>query len=217
MPEALRDAPKFKRWQRMLLESGIQIHGQEEHFVKHRPNGEVLFALLSVDATTPEGQKLLPLCFLKGEVVSVLICLTEEETGEKFLLLVKQRRICTGDFIYEQPAGMVDADDRPLDVAVREVEEETGLRVSAEQVVLLNQEPYFPSSGTSDEAVWFYYADLRLSRAEITALDAQTTGAAGEHEYIQTCVMPLAEAKTRVTNVCGLLNIYLYEAAVTGR
>ena len=210
MQELLRNAYKFKIWEKNLLKNGMTIHQIEEVYAKYRPNGEVLFALVNVDATTPEGNKLLPICFLKGEVVSVLVCLIDRATRAKSLLLVKQRRVCTGDYIYEQPAGMVDADDRPLDVAVREVEEETGLRVSPDRVTLLNAEPYFPSTGTSDEAVYFYYTELELSRAEIGRLDAQTTGAAGEHEFIQTCVVPLEEAKTRITNVCGLLNIYLY-------
>ncbi len=215
--EALRNTYKFKLWEKNLLRNGITIHAIDELYAKHRPGGDVLFALLTVDGTTPEGNKLLPLCFLKGEVVSVLVCLIDQETGEKFLLLVKQRRVCTGGFIFEQPAGMVDADDQPLDVAVREVREETGLEVRADAVHLLNEAPYFPSTGTSDEAIYFYYTEHRLPRAEILALDALTTGEAGEHEFIQTQVVPLPEAKRLVTNVAGLLNIYLYEDAVRAR
>jgi len=216
-PQPLREAPKFKRWKRLLRENGLTLHGFEELYVKRYGNGDVLFALLNVDATTPEGHKLLPLCFLKGEVVSVLVCLIDEVTGEKFLLLVKQRRVSTGGYIYEHPAGMVDADDDPLDVAVREVREETGLDINPGAVRRLNDEPYFPSTGTSDEALHFFYAELRLSRAAIEALDAQETGAAGEHEFIRTCVVPCADGKRLITNACGLLNLYLYEDAVRSR
>jgi 8-oxo-dGTP pyrophosphatase MutT (NUDIX family) len=216
-PQSLRDAPKFKRWEHLLRANGLTIHGFEEVYVKRYGNGQVLFALLNVDATTPEGHKLLPLCFLKGEVVSVLVCLTDRETGEKFLLLVKQRRVSTGGYIYEHPAGMVDADDEPLAVAVREVREETGVEVSPEAVHRLNEQPYFPSTGTSDEALFFYYVELTLSREEIDALNDQPTGEAGEHEFIQTRVVPYADGKRLITNACGLLNLYLYEDAVRAR
>lgn len=216
-PQSLREAPKFKRWEKLLHENGLTLHGFEELYVKRYGNGQVLFALLNVDATTPEGHKLLPLCFLKGEVVSVLVCLMDEETGEKFLLLVKQRRISTGGYLYEHPAGMVDADDDPLDVAVREVHEETGIEVNPENVHRLNDEPYFPSTGASDEAMYFFYTELRLSRADIDALNDQHTGEAGEHEFIQTCVVPFADGKRLITNACGLLNMYLYEDAVGSR
>lgn len=213
-PQPLREAPKFKRWEKLLRENGLTVHGIEELHVKRYDNGQVLFALLNVDATTPEGNKLLPLCFLKGEVVSVLVCLTDEETGEKYLLLVKQRRISTGGYIYEHPAGMVDADDDPLDVAVREVHEETGIEVKPENVHRLNDEPYFSSTGASDEAMYFFYTELRLSRADIDALDNQEKGEAGEHEFIQTCVVPYADGKRLIANACCLLNVYLYEDAV---
>lgn len=211
--QPLREAPKFKRWEKLLRENDLTLHGFEELFVKRTGNGQVLFALLNVDATTPEGNKLLPLCFLKGEVVSVLVCLIDEETSEKFLLLVKQRRVSTGGYVYEHPAGMVDADDAPLAVAVREVREETGLEVKPSEVHLLNEQPYFPSTGTSDEALHFYYTEFTLSRTAIDALNDQHTGEAGEHEFIQTCVVPFAEGKRLIANACGLLNIYLYEDA----
>lgn len=213
-PQPLREAPKFRRWENLLRENGLTVHGFEELYVKRYGNGQVLFALLNVDATTPEGHKLLPLCFLKGEVVSVLVCLVDEATGEKFLLLVKQRRISTGGCIYEHPAGMVDAADDPLAVALREVREETGLDVNPDELHQLNDEPYFPSTGTSDEALYFFYTELRLSRAAIVALDDQETGAAGEHEFIRTRVVPYADGKRLIANACGLLNLYLYEDAV---
>lgn len=213
-PQPLREAPKFKRWEKLLLENGLTVHGFEELYVKRTNNGQVLFALLDVDATTPEGHKLLPLCFLKGVVLSVLVCLIDAESGEKFLLLVKQRRISTGGYIYEHPAGMVDGDDDPLDVAVREVHEETGLDVNPDDVHRLNEEPYFPSTGASDEAMYFFYTELTLSRADIDALNDRHTGEAGEHEFIQTRVVPYADGKRLITNACCLLNIYLYEDAV---
>lgn len=213
----LESAHKVQIWLRNLRRNGVEVHGVETLFSKFKSDGDLLFGLVNLDATVPEGHKILPLCFLKGEVVSVLICFIDRDTSEKFLLLVRQRRICNGALIYEHPAGMVDGTDAPLDVALREVAEETGLVITAELVHRLNEEPLFPSSGTSDEAMYLYYAELELSRAEIFRYDGQSTGSGSENEHIQTCIVPLADAKRLVTNACGLLNIYLYEAAVVGR
>lgn len=210
---SLESAHKVQLWLGNLRRNGVKVHHLEPLFTKFKTDGDLLFGLVNLDATVPEGHQMLPLCFLKGEVVSVLICLIDRDTREKFLLLVRQRRICNGAMIYEQPAGMVDGSDRPLDVAVREVKEETGLEITAEVVHLLNEEPLFPSSGTSDEAMYLYYVELERSREEIFGYDNQATGSGSENEHIQTCVVPLAEAKRLVTNACGLLNIYLYEAA----
>ena len=69
--------------------------------------------MLEVDADTPEGDKMPPALFLKGHAASMLVCLIDQETREKFLVLVKQRRIASGAHTYEHPAGMVDASDAP--------------------------------------------------------------------------------------------------------
>ncbi|GAB4403913.1 MAG: hypothetical protein OHK0039_03670 [Bacteroidia bacterium] len=208
--EGLRKAPKFRSWIRQLVGNGLKIHAVREKFTRFKHDGDLLFALLMLEATTPEGDKLPPVCFIKGSVVSVLICLIDQDTRERYLLLVKQRRICNGDFIYEQVAGMVDGEDEPHDVAVRETEEETGLRVTKDQVHPLNDKPYFVSSGTSDESIYFYYAELEMSREEIAAYDQQEAGLAGEHERIYTHIATIDEARRLITNVNGLLNIHLY-------
>ncbi len=202
---------KFRLWQKNLQRNGVIIHGTEELFTKYRSDGDLLFGLFNLDATVPEGHKILPLCFIKGEVISILTCLIDKETKEKYLLLVQQRRICDGSYMYEHPAGMVDGSDLPLTVAVREIQEETGLVVTADQVHQLNEQPFFPSSGTSDEAMYFFYVELELSREEIFSYDAQATGA-DHDEFILTKVVPLKEAMGLMRNACALLNIHLYLA-----
>ena len=129
--EKLQDAHKFKLWKSNLESSGLKINNIEEVYSRRRYNGEVLFSLLMLDAETPEGDKIPPICFLKGEVVSILICLKDKITQEKYLILVKQRRIAEGDFTYEHPAGMVDNTKTPEEIAVQEVLEETGIKIEA--------------------------------------------------------------------------------------
>jgi 8-oxo-dGTP pyrophosphatase MutT (NUDIX family) len=214
MPELLSESHKFRLWKQNILKNGLQIHKIDEVHTRHRHNGEVLFSLLLVDATTPEGDKIPPVCFLKGEVVSVLLCLIDRESREKHLLLVHQRRICNGDLIYEHTAGMVDKGEAPLEVAVREVEEETGLSIRPDQLHRLNAEPYFPSTGTSDEAIYFYYCELEMSREKIFSYHGNAQGAAHEHERIITHVTSIPEAARLIRNGIGMLNLFMYLVAV---
>ncbi|HEX9957593.1 MAG TPA: NUDIX hydrolase, partial [Fibrella sp.] len=102
--EQLQDAPKFRFWKKQLELNGLTIHKINDHFIRRRHNGEVLFAMLTVDADTPEGDKIPPVCFLKGHAASVLVCLIDDKTGEKFVVLVRQRRISDGSQTYEHPA-----------------------------------------------------------------------------------------------------------------
>jgi len=208
--EELTQSYKFNNWKRKLIDNGLTVKGVEEVYTVRRYNGEVLFSLLLLDATTPEGNRIPPVCFLKGEVVCVLICLIDKETKERYLLLVKQRRICNGGYIYEHVAGMVDRDDNPLEVAIREAEEESGMKLTIDQLIPLNKEPYYPSSGTCDEAIYFYACEIELTKEEIMSYDKKDMGVQYEHERIQTCIVSIPDALKLITNVCGLLQVYLY-------
>jgi 8-oxo-dGTP pyrophosphatase MutT (NUDIX family) len=210
MSHTLESTHKYQLWLANLRKHGLTVHGVEEVYTKFKGDGDLLFGLTLLDASTPEGDKMPPICFLKGEVISVLIVLKEAESGEEFALLVRQRRICNGDMIYETVAGMVDGTDDPHAVAVRETEEETGLKITPEQLIPLNEEPLYVSTGTSDEAMYFYFCELTLSRAEIQSYDQQHTGLDSEYERIITAVVPLMDSMKLIRNVNCLLNIYMY-------
>ena len=209
-PEALEDAPKFKFWKSQMEVNGLTIRSISEKYIRRRHNGEVLFAMLEVDADTPEGDKIPPALFLKGHAASVLVCLIDAATKEKFVVLVRQRRISDGSHTYEHPAGMVDADDAPEDVAARELGEEIGLAATASDLTKLNPALWFPSTGTSDEAMHFFYLERELPRDEIMAFHHKDMGNASEFERITTVVTTLPEAHKLVTNVNGLLIHFLY-------
>lgn len=216
--QPLTEAPKFIRWISQLRQNGLTIHQVDIKHVRYRHNGEALFGVVEVDATTPEGAKIPPICFVKGQVVCILIALIEKETGQTYLVLVRQRRICNGALTYEHVAGMVDMNDDPKDVAIREAMEEAALTLDPDRVFALNEEPLFPSTGTSDEAMFFFYTELHLSSAEIAAIHNRQTGVDYEQEHISTFIAPLEEARRLITNTNGLLHIYLYlEARAAGK
>lgn len=190
--EKLEDAHKFKLWKKNLIANGLKINQIDQHYTRYRYNGEILFSLLMLDAETPEGDKIPPICFLKGEVVSVLTCLIDKDTNQKYLLLVKQRRIAEGAFTYEHPAGMVDGSKTPLEIAIMEVKEETGLTITVEQLIdVTPQTRVFPSTGTSDEAIYLYYCELYMSADEIEELNEKEMGTDYEFEKITTHILPL--------------------------
>ncbi len=211
MIEKLEDAHKYKLWKKNILANGLQINNIEEVYSRRRYNGEVLFSLLMLDASTPEGDKIPPICFLKGEVVSVCIILIDEQTDEKYLLLVKQRRIADGGYTYEHPAGMIDGSATALSIAVQEVKEETGLGVYEKDLVSLGSEKrLFPSTGTSDEAMYFYYCELRMSLEKINFYDNNRMGSTYEFERITTHVVPFLTGHELISNTNGLLLNYMY-------
>lgn len=210
--EKLENAHKFRLWKSHLVGNGLRIENVEEVYTRRNHDGEILFSLLMLEAETPEGNKIPPICFLKGEVVTVLVCLIDRDTRRKHLLLVRQRRIAEGALTYEHPAGMVDNTQTPLEVAAREIFEETGLRVDKKQLrPVLHDRRLFPSTGTSDECMYLFYTELELSTEEIRAVSDRKTGVDDEH--ITTLVLPFEEAHRLMNNTnCILLNLaYLKE------
>lgn len=211
MEEKLEDAHKFRLWKKNILANGLKINNIEEVYSRRRYNGEVLFSLLMLDAETPEGDKIPPICFLKGEVVCVLVVLIEKETGLKYLLLVKQRRIAEGGYTYEHPSGMVDSTQTPLEIAIQEVREETGIHVTEDQLINLSPDKrLFPSTGTSDEAMYLYFCEITLPAVEIQAFENKDMGTDYEFERITTHVYLFEEGHHLINNTNGLLLNYLY-------
>jgi ADP-ribose pyrophosphatase len=68
--------------------------------------------------------------------------------------LVHQYRHATGRFLYEIPAGLLEAGEAPLDCARRELEEETGLTADRVEPLLT----YHTTPGFSDEQVHLFVA-----------------------------------------------------------
>jgi 8-oxo-dGTP pyrophosphatase MutT (NUDIX family) len=215
MKESLENAHKFKIWKANLQTNGLKINNIDEIYTRHRYNGEALFSLVMLDADTPEGDKIPPICFIKGEVVCVCIVLIDKETKEKYLLLVKQRRIAEGGFTYEHPAGMVDGIKTPLEIAVMEVKEETGIIVTENDLIDLSpNKRLFPSTGTSDEAMYFYFCEIELDKKDIDSFENKEMGTEYEFERITTHVYPFMDGHRKINNSNGLLLNYLYLSSV---
>ena len=102
------------------------------------------------------------------------------------VVLLKQYRHPVGDYLWELPAGLRDADgEPPLETAKRELAEE--VQLAAERWSLLVTE--YSSPGFSDEQVLIYLAE-GLSDAELPE------GFEAEHEELDMTVerVPLDEA-----------------------
>jgi ADP-ribose pyrophosphatase len=84
----------------------------------------------------------------------------------------------------EAAAGMIDTDESPEAVAIRETSEETGLTLIGEPIVI---QRYLPSAGGSDESVMLF-----CGRVD-SALAAGVHGLPEEHEDIRVVVKSLAE------------------------
>lgn len=89
----------------------------------------------------------------------------------------------------EAAAGLIDTDETPEAVAIRETREETGLAVIGEPIRIQH---YLPSSGGSDESVVLFCARVDSTSA------AGVHGLPEEHEDIRVVVKTLAEVEALI-------------------
>ncbi|MDW8295775.1 MAG: NUDIX hydrolase [Raineya sp.] len=210
MKQRLEDSLKYQEWLKTLQSNGIQVNKVEPLQLIYKSNGEIIFALLSVDAQDQYGEKLLPIVLLRGHFVSIATVLIEKETQEKYLLLVRQYRIANGEYTYEHPAGMCDSSTDIWQVAIKEIEEETGLKVEKSQLRLLNEKPLYTSPGLLDEGGYLFACEIVMSRAEIEQFRNRKTGAEGEREFITTHICPIQEAFGLMSSLTAQLNLMMY-------
>lgn len=148
----------------------------------------------------PDGSEVPGIVFLRGGSVAVLpIVITR--SGKRFTFLCEQIRLPAGGTILECPAGMLDASSNFTGVAAREIQEETGLTFSSDQMIdlvdlvsddyacvhspLLGRSALWVSPGASDETMRFFTAVVRdVDDSVIEHLLESTHGAANENEHI---------------------------------
>lgn len=191
-------------------ENNVELIHIEERCTIRKRNGEVLFSMVEMDATAPDGQKLLPIALLRGHFVSVLTCFIDKNTKERYLLLVKQYRVSNGAISYEYPAGMCDSEADPYAVAIKEVKEETGFEVQREQLQLMNEQLLFSSPGLLDEGGYLFWCEIELSHEEMQAFQDKTAGAENEREFIQTAVVPIGQVLSIVNSMTSVAQLLLY-------
>ncbi len=142
---------------------------------------------------------------------SVVMLAVDESTNpdDPTVILIRQYRHAAGQFLIELPAGRVDAGEKPLAAAKRELIEETGYRAKHWDLLV----KYFASPGFLGEWMQIYVArDIRSGAATPE-----------EDEQIDLLPTPLSEAmrmvaEGKIHDGKTLIGLSLYEAARrTGR
>ncbi len=91
----------------------------------------------------------------------VMYCICGEKKDK--VLLIRQFRWPIGNYVYEFPAGLVENGEDYHEAAVREVWEETGLKMEVLKVDPMFERPYYMTDGMTDEAcatVYGYTEDV---------------------------------------------------------
>lgn len=198
---------------KILIES-IEI--QSVDFIG-RQSDQVLFIKLKALANDPEGHQIPGVVLLRGAAVCILPVLYTEL--EPYVVLVRQARLGTGLLgSLEIPAGILDVQMNLVDLASKELFEETGLEVEAndlkDMLELLESEHshLFSSIGISDETLGYYLYERAMKPGEFEELQGRLRTLESENEYIRVELLPISAAKKHLRDSKSLLAILLYES-----
>ena len=126
----------------------------------------------------------------RGDAVAMLLYNPEKDT----VILVRQFRLAlytkTGDgLLWEIPAGMIEADEKPKDVAIRETLEETGYKINEPE--LLHHIILAP--GVMDEYIYIYRAII-----SDTQKIEDGGGLAHEGEHLEVHEVPVEKVRQMI-------------------
>lgn len=220
----LLNFPAFKTWISTLKHS-LALQTQKSHAFNAAPyslrsitiqsadffGGKRLgFLKLQAEITNENGEKLPGSIFLRGGSVGMMLVLRpNDNTDEKYVVLTIQARIPAGSLAFaELPAGMLDDSGTFAGGAAKEIKEEVGLEVPANELIDMTklalgdsqsdeeeklQKAVYPSPGGSDEFIPLFLWEKDLERQRIEDLKGKLTGIRGSGEKITLKIIPLED------------------------
>lgn len=203
---------KIKKWIDSVEAQGCKVHSISVLNEIRKKNGKLLFALVDTNVTSPEEISLPHIIFIRGHACVIVPLIENTSTGEEKFLMVRQRRIGSGQMSLEFPAGMLDENsDDPEGVAVRELHEETGLQISSGSLFPLHRQMLFSSVGGSDEGIYYYGCIVKVDDATFKSFQKRMAGISDENECITVELLSRDEAESQATTMQVPLGFYLFE------
>ena len=211
--ERARYDKKITDWIEDVEQSGCTVKKISTLQEIRRRKGDLLFALLDVDVVSPDGVKLPHIVFIRGHACVIIPLLINQDTGEERYLMVRQWRIGNGQFSLEFPAGMLDHNtEDPPGVAVRELQEETGLLISKDELFPLTDKVLYSSAGGSDEGIYFFGCVKSVGTTLFESFRKGTGGNPEEGEQISFVLLSRDEAEPHTSSLQARLGFFLFES-----
>ncbi|MCJ1428090.1 hypothetical protein MMC29_005998 [Sticta canariensis] len=224
--EQLLSFPAFNTWISTLQRS-LSTQSQKSHTFHDAPYNlrkidiqaadffggqRVGFIKLKAEVSNNHGEKLPGSVFLRGGSVGMMLILQPDDAppeteAEKQIILTLQPRIPAGSLsLAELPAGMLDDSGTFAGRAAKEIAEETGLEIPAEDLTDLTdlalaasssddeerlQQGVYPSPGGCDEFIPIFLWQKRVPREQLQEWQGKLTGVRDEGEKITLMLCPL--------------------------
>ncbi|KAI9374254.1 hypothetical protein BJX61DRAFT_330586 [Aspergillus egyptiacus] len=221
--------PAFRNWLSTLQRSLSRQQNPSHEFhmdpyvlrkidvqaVDYFNGGRLGFVKLKAEISNAREENLPGSVFLRGGSVGILLLLQPDDVpstseDDKWAILTIQPRIPAGSLAFSEiPAGMLDDSGVFAGKAAEEIQEETGLTISQDELVDMTslalqsvdepadgetlQKGVYPSPGGSDEFIPLFLCQKRMQRKDIESLQGKLTGLREHGEKITLKVVPVKD------------------------
>jgi 8-oxo-dGTP pyrophosphatase MutT (NUDIX family) len=182
----------FKNWEERIISAGNSILSVEVLGVSVALDSKKIFAaLIQAKLKALDGLVYERTVTLRGDAVVVIpICSFDPVE----FVVVRQFRPGSGKFSFEFPAGALDSGEVPVEAAIRELQEETGLRVCSDSIKKLSNEPLVVCESAFDESAYWYY--VIVDRNEVEQNLKNVYGISQENERIRINIKSLEDLES---------------------
>ncbi|KAJ1721855.1 hypothetical protein LPJ53_003675 [Coemansia erecta] len=192
-------------------------------------SGKIGFVKFAASARRmPENKSIPGVVFLRGGAVAVLLILRTSDRAKRHVLsfqdsdhvvLTVQPRIAVPDLdCAEIPAGMLDGQNGEFSgTAARELEEETGLVIGADELVELTDKGVHPSPGACDEFLRLFACEKYVSENELEAIKGKLSGLRDEGEFITLRLARMKDLCRETSDMKTLAALCLWDRLVSER
>ena len=206
--------PLFKGWLEGL-DPSFDLESIEMQSVDKFGTGRVGF-IKFVSHIKRNGVRIPGIVLLRGQAVAMLLHITDEDTNDVYTILTEQPRVPTGGIMLEIPAGMTDGDGNLKGVAVKELEEECGLKVRSEDLIDLvslamgdSVPGIVMSGGLCDESIKLFLWKARMPHSRIVELEGKL-GGEDSHEQIRLRIFKFEDLWKIAPDAKALSSLALY-------
>lgn len=190
---------KIKKIEQMTKNPFVNLYNME---VEHK-NGKQSFYYVASRAKTPDD---LEISRREQRPDGVVIYGLYGEKHDK-VVLIRQYRYPLDNYVYEFPAGLVEAGEDYHEAAVREVREETGLYLHPFKVDEIYERPYYMTVGMTDEccATVYGYCDGEV-RADLMEESEEIEVVLADREEVRRILK-----EERVSIVCAYMLMHFLQ------
>lgn len=203
----------FLDWLRAILAvdswsvSSVTLHAMH-FFGRELRDG---FVNASAVVRDEAGELSTAVTLIRGPAVAVLVILRCVSTKERYVALVEQDRVASGQkSLLELPAGMLDGSSDFVGAAAKEMREELQLILCAADLKPLSEHGLFSSPGGCDEAITFFYHEAEYSEIELEQLQGRCTGNRQEGEKMRVRLVRFDDLLSGKTGILDMKVIFCF-------